>query len=981
MLEIFLLGGLKVELDDEPIEIASRPAQALLAYLALQSGFDQRREKLAGSLWPESTESNARGNLRQALWQLRKSIGDKAIQADKASIGLRQDQPFTIDVIRLEREAKSATTGEDWINWAGLYRGELLPGWYDDWVILERERLEALFQRHMASALQVMVKEGRWNAVLQWAEHWISLGHVPEPAYRALMTAYAAQGDAAALVATYERCVQALESELGVQPSPETDAHYEALAAGERPAVAAATIALDPPASRHNLPAQATAFIGREREIRKVVDLLGDPDHRLVTVTGPGGTGKTRLAFEVVKRLTPGLPDGAWFVDLSPLVDPGLIPSAVASVLGVKEKGGQSALDGLKEYLARRDMLLLLDNFEHLVDGASTVGQLLAAAPDLKCLVTSRERLHVYGEREFPLVPLSLPQAEASSPEELLEASEAVRLFQERAKAIDPSFELSQENSSFVAQICHRVDGLPLGIELAAARVRMFPPRALLERLEDRLVTLTGGPRDAPARQQTLRNTLEWSHSLLSSSEKTLFARLGVFAGGCDLEAIKAVCAENGDSNLIDRIQSLLAKSLIYQEQGPNGDFRYRMLDTVREFALERLELEGERDEIARRHAFHFADLSEQADARLDATDVMQWIDRLEANHDNLRVALGWCLSREGDAELGLRIVGHMADFWTLRGYLSEGYAVTKEALEQAGQDAEASRRAKAVLGAARLAYRQNNIKDAGQHYAQALELSRQVEDTAVTAASLIGLGMVDTERGEYGAVEEKFEEALSLFRSLNDVRGTANAIVNLAWAAMRTGDYETAESHLNESLELFRASGDRAGEGFSLSGLGEAYLRMGELERASEYLKKSHQIRSSLGDKWGMAATLGTMGWVAIHQEDWAEAMGPLMQSLSLRKELGDKGGMAWCLEKLAEIHLATDQHRQAAVLYGAAHSIREGIGSSIDPADQEAYERKLRRIRDALGADDFERAWDHGAEQDTALIEELVAETPSPD
>ncbi len=973
MPDLHLLGKFEVEADGEPIEITSRPAQALLAYLALHPEVAHRREKLAGSLWPESTESNARGNLRQALWQLRKSIGDEVIEADKATIALARARPLGVDVHRLERGAEDAATVEEWTDWAGLYQGELLPGWYEDWAVRQRERLEALFQRHMPDALGAMVEAGRWNAVLKWAEHWISLGHAPEPAYRSLMTAHAALGDAAALAATFERCVQALESELGVEPSPETVSHYEALAAGERPAAAAVGAERDRIKPHHNLPAQATAFIGREREIRQVKQLLESPDHRLITVTGPGGTGKTRLAFEVVKRLAPDFVDGARFVDLSPLVEPAMIPSAIAAVLAVKEQGDRSALEELKDHLAGREALLLLDNFEHLVEGAPVVGDLLAAAPGLKCLVTSREPLRVYGERELHLVPLSVPQAEAESPEEMLESSEAVRLFQDRAKALDPNFKLTDDNSTPVSQICRRVDGLPLAIELAAARVRMFPPEALLDRLEDRLGTLTGGPRDAPARQQTLRNTLEWSHSLLDSSQKVLFARLGVFTGGCNLEALRAVCRDESGEVIVDDVQSLITKSLIYQEQGPHGEPRYRMLETIREFALERLEADGTAYEIEQRHAHHFAGFAEEADSHLEGPDAKRWIERLEADHDNLRTAVGWSLDQVNEPELGLRFAGSMARFWVMRGYLSEGYASVTSALEWAGGDAGARLGARAVLGAARLAYRQNNLEAANTHYSEALDLARQLEEPAWTAECLIGLGMVDTERGNYAAVEDKFEEALSLFRELGDISGEANAITNLAWAAMRTGDYDTAEAHLQDSLDLTRQAGDRSGVGFNLSGLGEVSVRMGDLERASEYLQESLEVRSSLGDKWGMGATLGTLGWVAIRQEDWGKATRHLLESFALRKELVDKGGMAWCLEKLAEVSLVSDRHHEAVSLYGAAHSIRESIGSSIDPADQELYERNLAYLREALGGADFESAWAHGAKRQISIVEGL--------
>lgn len=958
------------------MELSSRPAQALLAYLAINPQVNHRREKLAGRLWPDSTESNARSNLRQALWRLRKAVGEQVIEAGKSTLRLSKDHPTTIDVVDLERGAERASSSEDWVQWAALYKGELLPGWYDDWVVLERERLEALFTRNMPSALQTMVDERRWDDVLKWAEHWISLGHVPEPAFRALMTAHAALGDAAALASTYERCAQALETDLGVELSPETRSHYESLRSGDHPAVTRRPSAQGPERPGHNLPAQTTAFIGREREIEAIVQRFEGPDDRLVTVTGPGGTGKTRLAFEVVSRLAPQFEHGAWFVALAPLADPDFIPPAIAGVLGVKERGQQAVLGGVKDFLVDRELLLLLDNFEHLIEGAPVVGELLASAPGLRCLVTSRERLRVYGEHELPLVPLSLPDPAAGTAKELLEASDAARLFFERARAAEPDFELTETNSGHIAHICRRLDGLPLAIELAAARMRLFSPEALAERLEDRLGTLTGGPRDAPARQRTLRDTLEWSHSLLSTFEQDLFARFGVFAGGCNLTALQAVCDDIQEYDLVDGLDSLIAKSLVYREGGPAAEPRLRMLETLQEFARERLEAQGDRTQAEQRHARHFAELAQNAAAELEDSDTVEWLERLEADHSNLRAALAWALDH-GDVETGLQIVGGMARFWVLRGYLSEGYAAARSALELAGPEVDLEIKTRAVIGAARLAYRQNNIDAASAHYAEGLELSRRLEEAAWIANCLIGVGMVETERGIYESVEEKFEEALALYSDVDDLGGMANAILNLAWAAIRTGDYTTAETHLHESLRLCREANDRSGIGFCLSGLGEVYLRVDELDKATEYLDESLTIRESLGDKWGMGATLGSIGWVALRQQNWPRAERRLSESLSLRRELGDKGGMAWCLEKLAEASLATGREARAGRLYGAARAIRDSIGSSIDPADQGPYEARLERIHQALGDAEFERAWRQGADQPALVLDDLLMDS----
>ncbi|MGA9534112.1 MAG: tetratricopeptide repeat protein [Anaerolineales bacterium] len=732
------------------------------------------------------------------------------------------------------------------------------------------------------------------------------------------------------------------------------------------------------PVRRHNVPASLGEFVGRERETNQLLQRLSLPDHRLVTITGPGGTGKTRLALEVVGRLAAEFPDGAWFVDLSPLSDPSLVPSAIAGVLEVRERGGLSALDTLKDALAEREMVLLLDNFEHLMDAAQVVSDLLSASSGLKCLITSRELLQVYGEFEFPLAPLSLPDKQLKNPSRLIETSEAVQLFQARARAVAPDFELSPTNAQYVAGICYRVDGLPLAIELAAARIRLFSPKALLEHLEDRLGTLTGGPRDAPARQRTLRATLEWSHDLLAPSEQILFRQIGIFTGGFDLESLEAVSAEWDSGRGLDDLQSLITKSLVYRDAGDNPEDRYRLLETIREYALEQLQSSEDHEDVALRHARYFAGFAEDAARELTGPTTIAWISRLESDHDNLRSAVHWAMQSHDHCEIALRIAGSLAQFWALRGYLQEGYSIAVGALQQAGAEADTVLRAQANLGAARLAYRQNHLQAAEQHYAQTLELSRSIGAGKWIAECLVGLGMVDSERGEYSTVDERFSEALSIFESIGDPHGTANAIINLAWSAMRTGNYETAERYLLQSLDLSKSIGDKAGLGFSLSGLGEAYLRMQKLEMASKHLEESLEIRSSLGDKWGMGATLGTLGWVAIRQEAWDQAKQTLEQSLSLRQELGDLGGAAWCLEKLAEVMMATDRPIAAVKLYGAASSIRDRIGSSIDPADQEDYQKKKLELQKRIGADAFLNAWAQGEELEAAVVADLASKEP---
>ncbi len=965
MLEIQLLGRFDVSLDGLPVEIQARPARALLAYLLLHPG-SHGREKVAGVLWPESNETNARANLRHALWRLRRELGD-CLHADKSSLGLDPEADVRLDVAVFEADLDEGAGIDRWIERLAAYAGPLLPDWYEDWVILERERLAAVFQRTMPHLLERLAEEARWEDSLSWAETWISMGEVPEPAFRALMTAHAALGDVAAMASSYRRCVETLQEELGVEPSDETRALYERLSSGERPAGAKrAAPSAEASAARpkHNLPVSATPFIGRERELRLLRDLLGREEVRLVTLTGPGGTGKTRLALEAAASLTAEFGDGVWFVDLSPVTDGELLPSAIAAVLGVKESGGTPVLDTLRGFLADHQALIFLDNFEHLISAAPVVGELLAAGSEIKIIATSRETLQIYGEHENPVPPLPIPAAANGTSAASASESEAVQLFVERARAAQPDFALTDANASAVAGICRRLDGLPLAIELAAARVKLFPPAALLERLESRLGTLTAGRRDAPARQRTLRSTIDWSYGLLEAGEKALFGRLAVFAGGSTLDAAEAVCGPDLKLKVIDGLQSLLNKSLLYREEGPEDAPRFRILETIREYAAEQLGESGDRGAVRRRHAQYFATLVEQADREIDGPESLVWIARLEADHDNIRAAIHWSLEVRDDLGLGLRLVGAMGRFWEIRGYLREGLQVTSQIVAHIDPEYCSPEVAKAVLSAGSLAYRQSDYEAAGAFSERGLALYRQLGDPVGIAACLTGLGVVATEHGDYDSAPELFEQALAMRRQVDDPVGLSNALRNLAWAGMRVGDYASAEQHLTEALETARQAGDAHAEAFALSGLGEASLRRDQLDRATEQLEGSLAIRRRLGDKWGTAASLGSIAWVAMRQADQEKAVDHLLDSLTIRSEIGDKGGMAWCLEKLAEVAMAAERPDRAVRLYGAAAALRASIDSVIDPADQPAYEANLSSLEAVLGDEAYAAAWSEGGE-----------------
>ena len=729
----------------------------------------------------------------------------------------------------------------------------------------------------------------------------------------------------------------------------------------------------------NNLPLQLTSFIGREREMREVTQLLSQT--RLLTLTGPGGSGKTRLALQVIAQSIEQFRDGVFFVPLAPITELGLVVSTIAQTLGVAESGGRSILDSLKEYLQARHMLLFLDNFEHVISAAPRLVELLAVCSQLNLLVTSREGLRVRGEREYPVPPLALPNLTELPPLESLSQYAAIELFIQRAQAIKPDFHITNETAPAVAEICFRLDGLPLAIELAAARVKLLPPRAMLARLEHRLEFLTSGARDLPIRQQTLRNAIAWSYDLLNDYEQELFRRLSVFIGGCTLDAAEAVASDKRDGergseqahgSVLDQLSSLLDKSLLREVEGANGEPRFVMLELLREFGVEQLELSGESEAVRHRHATFFLALAEQAEASRESAEQVQWMNRLEQEHDNLRAALEWSKTAEGTGEICLRLAGTLGLFWEARGYFSEGRERLATVLSTKAAQARTAARARLLARAAELAYRQSDYPATISLAGESLAICREFGDKQGIASALIKLGNAATEVGDYAAATECLEEALTIWRDLEDKHGIARALISLGWAALRSGDYHLANSRLEESLALSRDLGDTRSIGFELAGLGEVALRQGDYARATRLVEESLELRRQMGNKWGVGVSLGTLGWAAMREGDWNRAVARLGESLEVRQEIGDKGGSAWCLERLAEVAMAQGQAEKAVRVFGAAAALRDSIGSVIDPVDQPDYQRTLAALQAELGEAAFTAAWTEGS---TLTLEQAVA------
>jgi predicted ATPase/serine/threonine protein kinase len=735
-----------------------------------------------------------------------------------------------------------------------------------------------------------------------------------------------------------------------------------------------------------NIPVQRTRFVGREKEVVAAKELLLRQDVRLVTVTGPGGIGKTRLAVEVANGLIERFPGGIYFVPLSPISDPGLVASAIVQTLGIGEAGGQSPLETLKKNLQdtlRTPMLFLLDNFEHLVQAAPTVSELLAMGPNLKILVTSRAALHVYGEHEFLVPPLALPVSPSIPSVEALSGYPAVALFVQRAIAAKPDFVLNRENASAVTEICARLDGLPLAIELAAARVKVLSPSSLLARLASRFQLLTGGARDLPQRQQTLRAAMDWSYDLLNAAEQRLFRRLSVFVGGCNLEGVEAVCDTKGDLNLdlLDGMASMVDKSLVQQAERTNDETRFVMLETIREYALEKLQASREEALTKRAHAAYCLVLAEEEASEPSGAEGTEWLERLALEHDNFRAGLEW-LTQTGDSEWGLRLGSALFRFWETHEYLTEGRDWLGKLLKLAGAAGPAKARVRALFAAGVLAAEQGDYASAETLISESQNIARQLGDNKGVAVSLNALGVLARDGGNVAAAHVLFEESLALWRDLGDLKAVARALSNLANVVKLQADYARALSLYTECLSIFRGLGDRTGVALSLNYQGDVARDQGDSAAARTLYEQGLAIFRDLGDRWGIAGTLADLGSLAREQQDYQRAHAFYRESIIIFRQLDHKRGIARLLECFACLAAAQFQAERSLRLAGAAAALRQNIGAPLTPAEQTKLEASLEPSRCAMTNTAGETAWLEGNSlpAEKAVEEVLIPEAAPP-
>lgn len=928
--EIRLLGTFEVSVGERLIADGAwrlHKAAALVKLLALTPGHRLQRDQVLDLLWPDFDPQAAANNLHYVLYVARRLLGPSpdVLPLRDGIVSLAPQGGVLTDLEDLETRAAKARRTQDLADYQSaldLYRGDLLPqDLYEDWTSSRRESLRSLYLSLLLEVAQLLAERREIVVAVEALQRAIRTEPALEEAHAGLMRLYARQGQRQQALRQYQHLCQAL-GDLGLDPDATSRQLYQDIHAGRVPTGSGAgNPVVTTSGQQHNLPAPLTSFVGREKEAGEIRRLLRMG--RLLTILGPGGVGKTRLALQVAREVVADHRDGVWMIDLASVDTPNLVIHGVARILGIAEQHGRPLIDGVVDALGPKDLLLVLDNCEHLIAASAELAEtLLAACPRLKVLATSRETLGVAGETVEALAPLATPDPGQILGVDKLVHFDSARLLIERIQYRQPGFTLTAENARAVIQICRGVEGIPLAIELAAARVGALSVEQIATHLADQLGFLTQNSRSAPLRHRTMRRALDWSYELLDEPERALFQRLSVFAGGWTFEAAEVIGGgqEAGAEEVLDLLSRLVDKSLVMTAPGGQGVIRYRLLEPVRQYARDRLEASSEAETVHRHHAALFLLLAQRAELELWGAEQVAWLERLEGERDNLRSALAWSLDH--DVELALLLAGALWRFWELRGHYSEGRAFLEGALDRGG-GAPAALRAKALSGAGTMAWHQGDHR----HAATLHEASR------------------------------------ALYQEMGDERGVAFALNNLGVQAQNLGEDERAERLLEESQDLARRVGDRQTLAMALINLALLVLERGAFEQARIMFEEGLTVSRALHNTLFCLVGLQNLGEIAQSQGDWKQAEDLHRESLLLCWDLGSKGYLATCLEEMAGVCAMREKGDKAARLMGAAEALREAVNAPLPPQYRaQYYARTVAAVRGKLDEAAFEAAWKQG-------------------
>ena len=1023
---VYLLGPLRVELDGGAINLSRRKVESLLVYLLLHPE-PQTREQLATLLWGDTADSQARHSLRTALATLRKEVDPDLLLVDRDRVQRNPAFPLWTDLDALlawEGKLESANSAL-FQRQLALWQGELAAGLYDEWLTGEREYYRARLLKLFLQVTQTLRTRSDYGAAIAVAQQILTVDPANEEAHQHLMFCYVAAGDRPAALRQYEQCERALQADLDVPPMPATTALYQWIkqqAGAEGGAAAKIT----------NLPIPLTSFVGRTAAMTAVKRLLTPAPQaaRLLTLSGAGGSGKTRLAIQVATDLIDRFAHGVWWVELAALTDDAQVVLAVARALGINAAPHVPVLDAIANFVGDKALLLVIDNCEHLIEAVAHLATtLLSRCPNLQLLTTSREALNITGETLWPVPTLSLPDPQEIGLTDLLLQFECIRLFFERATAVQPSFQLTLANAPAVIEICTRLDGIPLAIELAAARVKVLPVEQIAARLTStlgaRFALLTQGQRTAQPRQQTLRAAIDWSYDLLDEAERRLFRLVAVFRGGFTLEALEQVvnaAVMDGLStidNLLDLLTQLVDKSLVIVEQ--QAQTRYHLLETLREYALEQFPTPAEWQAVQHRHALCLLAWAEQAAPHLLESQQQAWLNQFEVEQANLRAALDY-LYTSAAYDPAMRLAVAMGRFWGARGYMSEGRAWFEKLLTKRTDAAPSSVApasvaptsvAKALNAAGFLSFRQSDFAEALALFTQGLALFQQLDDVQGMAETLQNLASVEIPQGKIALAQQHLEQSLALCQQLQDNYGIARIQQHLGHLAYDQDKLTEARAYFVESLARYRAFGDQVRIANLLLNLGNTVKLLGDHATAQRALQECLTISRAIGHQGLIGTVLRSLGLEALEQKAYTQARLYGEESLQLMRAIGDKSNMGFALlllgkvahklgenqqavtyygqnlqimvalnyrwpiydvlEQIAALLLETDQQLHAAARFlGVAHAIRQETGNTDATATKDV-DQSVTNLRQQLGNDRFNRLWTAGQ---TAPLAEIVAE-----